>query len=104
MPSTLGVKFDTVTEDFKRGEAIRTITPSGRTVELYYNMECTGNALPEVNPPPWPPDVKGIGTPRLDHCRVTAADPTATIRWFENLLEFQPSEYLINASGDPIAA
>lgn len=100
----LGIGFDTVAEDFKRGEAIRTKTPSGHVVELYYNMEYTGNVLPEVNPPPWPLDAKGIATPRLDHCLVTAAEPTKTIRWFENALELKPSEYVVNAAGDPIAA
>jgi len=74
----LNVPFATIESDYKRGEAIRAETPSGHTVELYYTMEYTGNVLPDVNPPPWPMDLKGIGVPRLDHCLVTAADPTKT--------------------------
>jgi catechol 2,3-dioxygenase len=100
----LGVGFDRVPEDYLRGEAIRTTTPSGHVVELYYGMEYTGNVLPAVNPPPWPIDAKGIATPRLDHCLVTATDPTRTIRWFENVLELKPSEYVLNDQGEPIAA
>jgi catechol 2,3-dioxygenase len=67
-------------------------------------MEYTGNVLTDINPPPWPLNLKGIGVPRLDHCLVTAADPTTTIRWFENALELRPSEYVLNGRGDPIAA
>jgi len=100
----LHVPFATIEGDYRRGEAIRAETPSGHVVELYYNMEYTGNVLPDVNPPPWPLDLKGIGVPRLDHCLVTAADPTKTIRWFENVLELRPSEYVLNGRGDSIAA
>jgi hypothetical protein len=35
---------------------------------------------------------------------VTAADPTETIRWFENVLEPKPTEYVLNGHDDPIAA
>lgn len=100
----LGIPYDTVAEDYKRGEALRFAAPSGHAIELYYQMEYTGNLLPDVNPPPWPLGLKGIATPRLDHALITAANPTQTIRWFENVLELRPSEYVINENGDPIAA
>jgi catechol 2,3-dioxygenase len=100
----LGVRFDVIPEDYKRGRALRFTAPSGHTVELYYEMEYTGNLLPEVNPDPWPQGLKGIAPPRLDHTLVTAPDSTTAIRFFEEVLEFRASEYVVNAEGVPIAA
>lgn len=99
-----GVDYDVITEDYKRGRAIRFQAPSGHTVELYHDMEYTGNLLPDVNPDPWPQGLKGIAPPRMDHCLITAPDPTKAIRFFEDVLEFRSSEYVVNAQGEPIAA
>ncbi len=99
-----GVKFDVVPEDYKRGRALRFEAPSGHTVELYYEMEYTGNMLPEVNPDPWPQGLKGIAPPRMDHTLLTAPDSTKAIRFFEEVLEFRASEYVVNKDGVPIAA
>jgi catechol 2,3-dioxygenase len=98
------VPYDVIDEDFKRGKALRFKEPAGHTVELYYQMEYTGNALPEINPDPWPQGLRGIGTPRMDHALITAPDPTKAIRFFENVLEFRASEYVVNPAGEPIAA
>ena len=99
-----GVKYDTISEDFKRGRALRFNVPSGHTVELYYDMEYTGNLLPEVNPGPWPLGLKGIAPPRMDHTFITAPDSTKAIRFFQEVLEFRASEYVLSPKGEPIAA
>jgi catechol 2,3-dioxygenase len=98
-----GVATEVISEDFKRGRALRFQAPCGHTVELYYDMEYTGGMLPEVNPDPWPLGLTGIAPPRIDHTLVTAADPTRAIKFFEEVLEFRASEYVVNKSGDPIA-
>ena len=64
------VKYDVIPEDYRRGRALRFIVPSGHTVELYNEMDYTGNLLPTVNPAPWPEGLKGIAPPRLDHTLV----------------------------------
>ena len=56
--------------------------PSGHTVELYNEMDYTGNVLPTVNPAPWPEGLRGIAPPRLDHTLVTAPEPTKAIDFF----------------------
>src|SRR5437870_3991711 len=69
------VKYDVIPEDYRRGRALRFTVPSGHLVELYNDMDYTGNLLPTVNPAPWPEGLKGIAPPRLDHTLVTAPDP-----------------------------
>ncbi len=98
------VPFDVIGEDYKRGRALRFKDPSGHTVELYHQMEYVGNALPEINPDPWPQGLKGIGPPRMDHTLITAPDPVKAIRFFEKVLEFRASEYVVDPKGQPIAA
>jgi len=99
-----GVKFDVISADYRRGRALRFTAPSGHTVELYNEMEYTGNLLPAVNPPPWPEGLKGIAPPRLDHTLVTAPEPHKAIQFFQEVLEFRVSEMLVGPDGTPIAA
>ena len=102
--SEYGIPYDVIPEDYRRGRALRFTAPSGHTVELYYEMEYTGNLLPDVNPAPWPEDLKGIAPPRLDHTLITAPDPAKAIRFFQEVLEFRISELLVNPDGEPTAA
>ncbi len=99
-----GVRYDVIPEDYRRGRALRFASPSGHTVELYHDMEYTGNRLPATNPPPWPQDLRGIAPPRLDHTLVTAPEPAAAIRFFQDVLEFRVSEVLLGPDGSPVAA
>ena len=80
---TYSVPYDVIPEDYRRGRAIRFQAPSGHTVELYYEMDYTGNPLPTVNPAPWPDGLQGMAPPRLDHTLVTAPDPAQAIRFFQ---------------------
>ena len=64
---TYGVPYEVIPEDYRRGRALRLQAPSGHTVELYHEMDYTGNLLPTGNPAPWPDGRKGIAPPRLDH-------------------------------------
>ena len=59
------VKYDVIPEDYRRGRALRFTAPSGHVVELYSEMDYTGNLLPTVNPAPWPEGLKGIAPPRM---------------------------------------
>ena len=58
------VKYDVIPEEYRRGRALRFTVPSGHVVELYNEMDYTGNLLPTVNPAPWPEGLKGIAPPR----------------------------------------
>ena len=40
------VPYDVIPEDYRRGRALRFTAPSGHTVELYNEMDYTGNVLP----------------------------------------------------------
>jgi len=73
-------------------------------VELYNEMDYTGNALPAVNPAPWPEGLRGIAPPRLDHTLVTAPEPGKAIEFFQTVLEFRLSEMLQAPDGTIIAA
>jgi catechol 2,3-dioxygenase len=99
-----GIKFDVIPEDYRRGRALRFTAPSGHAVELYNEMDYTGNVLPAVNPPPWPEGLTGIAPPRLDHALITAPEPPEAIRFFQEVLEFRVSELLVNPEGVPLAA
>jgi catechol 2,3-dioxygenase len=101
---TLGVPFDVVPADHKRGKALRFDSPSGHVVELYHEMDYTGGLLSEVNPTPWPlVGLTGIAPPRLDHVLVTAPDPAKAIRFFRDVLEFRLSEFVGKDPDAPIA-
>jgi len=99
-----GIKYDIIPEDYRRGRAIRFTAPSGHTVELYNEMDYTGNLLPTVNPGPWPEGLRGIAPPRLDHTLVTAPEPGKAIEFFQTVLEFRLSEMLVAPDGTIIAA
>lgn len=99
-----GVQYDVVPEEHRRGRALRFAAPSGHTVELYHEMDYTGNLLPSVNPPPWPDGLRGIAPPRLDHTLVTAPEPAKAIAFFQEVLEFRVSERLIGPDGTLLAA
>jgi catechol 2,3-dioxygenase len=98
------VPFEVIPDDYRRGRALRFTAPSGHTIELYNEMDYTGNLLPAVNPPPWPDGLKGIAPPRLDHALVTAPEPATAIQFFQEVLEFRVSELLVSPDGTPIAA
>lgn len=99
-----GIRYDTIPEDYRRGRALRFTAPSGHTVELYNEMDYTGNVLPTVNPGPWPEGLRGIAPPRLDHTLVTAPEPGKAIEFFQTVLEFRLSETLVAPDGTIIAA
>jgi len=90
-----GVETAYIPQDIARGEALRFSTPSGHTVELYYQMEKVGNGMPRVNPvTPWPKDVSWnrLSPARLDHLSLPAADPSQTVAFFTDVLGFRLSE------------
>src|SRR6266540_13830 len=89
------VKYDVIPEDYRRGRALRFTVPSGHMVELYNEMDYTGNLLPTVNPAPWPEGLKGIAPPRLDHTLVTAPEPHKAIEFFQEVLEFRLSHPVV---------
>ena len=58
-----GVKYDIIPEDYRRGRTLRFTAPSGHTVELYNEMDYTGNVLPTVNPASWPESLRASRRP-----------------------------------------
>lgn len=100
------VSYQVIPEDYKRGKAIRFTIPSGHTFEIYYDIEIPGNLLPKESPDPWPRNLKydAINPPKIDHMLITAPDPTKTIKFCEEVLEFRATEYIVNGEGQPVAA
>lgn len=93
-------------ENYKVGEGIRFKLPSGHTMELYVDIERVGKALPEINPPPVPGELRGVGAPRIDHLLITAQKPVETIDFLMKALNFYMSEMVVENqhSEQPIAA
>lgn len=82
-----------------QGESIRFQTPSGQTMELVYDVERVGRALPSVNPPPFVTGIPGIAPPRLDHILVQAEEVGEAAHFFTNVFGMQLTEQIIDGNG-----
>jgi catechol 2,3-dioxygenase len=88
-------------ENFAVGDGIAITLPSGQRVELYTEIEYVGTSVGILNPSPWPRDRRGAGVHRLDHCLISAAEPALVERFFQEVLDFRPSERLITEPSHP---
>lgn len=50
------------------GRMLQFNLPSGHEMRLYAFKECVGTDVGNINPDPWPDDIRGAGAHWLDHC------------------------------------
>ena len=78
------------------GERFRFTIPTGHAMELYAEKEIIGNNCgtdgPNINPDPWPDDLKGIAPSRFDHCLLYGDDLDGTVKLFMDVLGFGLAE------------
>ena len=86
-------------EERGQGESIRFETPSGHEMELVYDIERVGRLPGTVNPAPVPYGLRGIAPPRLDHVLVTAEEVGEATRFYTEILDFRPTEQLLDGNG-----
>ncbi|MDB5080619.1 MAG: Catechol 2,3-dioxygenase [Chloroflexi bacterium] len=90
-------------EKLAQGEAISFEDRSGHRVEVYYSMKKVGNSLPLQNPDPFPPDLKGIAAPRMDHLLVTSPNAAEDLEFYRDVFGFRLTEQVVTPDGNPIA-
>ena len=81
------------------GERFRFTVPTGHAMELYAEKNRLGNNCgtdgPDINPLPWPDDLKGIAPSRFDHCLLYGDDLDGTCKVFRDVLGFGLSEQVL---------
>jgi len=91
------------------GRAIRFQLPSGHTMCLFAEKMFVGKSTGDINPAPWPLDVKGVGAHWLDHCLlVCPLDPenqintiADNVNFLSKCLNFRLTEQaLVGPNGD----
>ena len=83
------------------GERFRFTIPTGHVMELYAEKDKLGNNCgtdgPDVNPDPWPDELKGIAPSRFDHCLLYGDDLDGTVKLFREVLGFSLAEQVLAA-------
>lgn len=91
-------------EQLKTGERFRFTIPTGHVMELFAQKDYVGNHCgtdgPNVNPDPWPDDLKGIAPSRFDHCLLYGDDLDGTVKLFTDVLGFSVAEQVVTKA-DP---
>ena len=81
------------------GDRFRFRIPTGHLMELYAEKEILGNDCgtdgPNVNPNPWPDDLKGIAPSRFDHALLYGDDLDGNLKLFTEVLGFSLSEQVV---------
>jgi catechol 2,3-dioxygenase len=91
-------------DEIGQGESIRFDLPSGHEMELVYDVEKVGGALPLHNPRPYPEGLIGIAPPRMDHLLVHAEEVGEVTRFFREVFEFRLTEQVVNGAGHQIGS
>lgn len=74
------------------GERVRFDSPTGHLFELYAQKDQKGNGVGNINPHPWPEDLKGMKVHRFDHCLLYGDDLDGSIKLFKEVLGFSETE------------
>ena len=86
-------------EHLETGERFQFTIPTGHVMELYAHKKVVGNGCgtdgPELNPAPWPEDLKGIAPHRFDHCLLYGDDLDGTVKLFREVLGFGIAEQVM---------
>lgn len=86
------------------GERVQFELPSGQTMELYADKKKVGNGLPDVNPDVWPDGLKGMKPSRFDHCLFNGDSVPETAKLFQEVLDFDLSERILNENNEMVGA
>jgi catechol 2,3-dioxygenase len=81
------------------GERVRFEIPTGHLIELYADKKAVGTLVGNLNPDPWPPNLKGIAPVRMDHCFLAGGDIDRTEKLFKEVLGFYLTERLVLEDG-----
>ncbi|MDO5629810.1 MAG: catechol 2,3-dioxygenase [Mobilicoccus sp.] len=73
-------------------DGLRITTPSEHVIELYHDMTVVGTMVGDINPEVFPRHLVGVGVPNIDHALITAEDPGLMERFFDEVLDFYPTE------------
>ncbi|HEX2891748.1 catechol 2,3-dioxygenase [Vineibacter terrae] len=78
------------------GERFRFTVATGHVMELFAEKDKLGNDCgtdgPDVNPHPWPDNLRGIAPSRFDHCLLYGDDLDGTVKLFREVLGFSLAE------------
>lgn len=86
------------------GERVQFELPSGQTMELFADKKKVGNGLPDVNPDVWPDGLKGMKPSRFDHCLFNGDSVPETAQLFQEVLDFDLTERIVNENNDMVGA
>jgi catechol 2,3-dioxygenase len=89
-------------EHLHTGRRLRFTVPTGHAMELFAHKDKVGNGMPDVNPDPWPDDLKGMQPTRFDHCLLYGDDLDGTVKLFTEVLGFQVAEQVM--AGDTMVS
>jgi catechol 2,3-dioxygenase len=89
-------------EQLHTGRRFRFTVPTGHAMELFAHKDKVGNGMPDVNPDPWPDDLKGMQPTRFDHCLLYGDDLDGTVKLFTEVLGFQVAEQVM--AGDTMVS
>jgi catechol 2,3-dioxygenase len=83
----------------KTGERFRFTIPTGHVMELFAEKEKVGNCCgvggENLNPDPWPDNLRGISPSRFDHCLLYGDDLDGTVKLFCDVLGFGIGEQVM---------
>lgn len=81
------------------GERLRFTIPTGHAMELFAEKEKVGNDCgtdgPDINPNPWPDNLRGIAPSRFDHCLLYGDDLDGAVKLFREVLGFSLAEQIM---------
>jgi catechol 2,3-dioxygenase len=94
------------------GRCIRFTLPSEHKMVLFAEKEFVGKSIGNLNPEPWPDEIKGCGVMHLDHCLLIAElNPEAQVnkvaevgKFFQEALDFKLTEQIMVGPGNTIQA
>ncbi|MGF6935597.1 catechol 2,3-dioxygenase [Paraburkholderia sp. UCT70] len=91
-------------EHLHTGRRFRFTVPTGHSIELFATKDKVGSATGDVNPDPWPDDLRGMSPSRFDHCLLYGDELDDTVKLFRDVLGFSLAEQVVTPEGMQIAA
>lgn len=81
------------------GERFRFTIATGHAMELFAEKDKVGNDCgtdgPDINPNPWPDNLRGIAPSRFDHCLLYGDDLDGAVKLFREVLGFSLAEQIM---------
>ncbi|MCO4890649.1 catechol 2,3-dioxygenase [Cupriavidus sp. WGtm5] len=77
------------------GVRFRFTIPTGHAMELFADKDKPGCKTGDLNPDPWPDDLRGMAPSRFDHCLLYGDDVDGTVKLFRDVLGFSLAEQVV---------